>query len=326
MLGSDFQGSGWSGAVYGHGGLEVLRAYPTDSGLRLRAYHPDVLLPDGVNLDSQCANAHLDQPDFRTSSTQQVLHTRSSRGTDLRLGILAIDTDKEWLDRRFNNNTTQAAAWIEDLMLAANAVYEAHLDLRMQQGTTFLRVGSDPYSSTAFPPDQPAIEEFGGYWFNNYAHIDRTHATLISGRSTSSTSAAGIAWVDSYCQTQANGGSYSLNRLFHSPSVALIFSARLFAHEVGHNLGSVHTHCYNPPVDQCFNAEQGCYAGPVSCPAGGQGTLMSYCNFPGPSGADCGQTLMQLAPAVATRINQSINANFPTCIQEDEVIHADRFE
>ena len=88
----------------------------------------------------------------------------------------------------------------------------------------------------------------------------------------------------------------------------------LFAHELGHNLGSAHTHCYSPPVDQCYRAESGCYSGSVSCPGAGPGTLMSYCNFGAPNGANCGSNQLVFHPTVITRIGQSIAANTPACI------------
>ncbi len=325
----DASGELAAGAVYSDRGLKEVRAHAQDGGLRLRAYAPEDLLPDGTVTDFVCGNDELRS--FAGydpgRARDEALPLTGARSADLRAGVLAIDTDKEWLERRFNDDVVAAADWVEQLLFTSNVVFERDLNLRMLQGETLLRVGSDPYTAEGTSVNRARLEEFGAWWYNNQAAVARTHAALISGRSNSGNRASGIAWIDTYCRTQSSGGSYSLNQLFRNPSIGVTASVRVFAHEIGHNLGSPHTHCYDPPVDQCFNAEPGCYDGPVSCPAGGQGTLMSYCSSPGPSGASCGQVLLQLAPAVITRVDQRIEANFPSCIFAlDPPIFVDRFE
>jgi hypothetical protein len=265
------EGSDWSGAVYGPAGLEVMRIYHRDDRLRLRAYQSDALLPERVTLDSHCGNHELTRIDDLNHDALTESASAAPRGDPLRLGILGIDTDKEWLERRFNDNATAAATWTEDLMLISNTIFETDVNLRMLIGDAIYRVGSDPYTVGGSSVSQARLEEFGGYWNDNYDHFDRTHAALISGRFSSGFSASGIAWINTYCQNQAVGGSYSLNQLFHSSSVPTASSVRVFAHEIGHNLGSAHTHCYNPPADQCFKAEAGCYDGRGQLPGWGAG-------------------------------------------------------
>ena len=323
----DVAGRTVTGAVHGPAGLEVLRGYPTATGFRLRAYRPEVLLPDGRQVHSSCSNDSVDGLARAGSRWLAGTMAVASRGEDLRAGLLAIDTDSEWLDQRFDDDVNAAQAWIEELMLISNTIFEAEVNLRLLQGETILRVGSDPYTECASPASGAALNEFGSYWANEQTGVARTHAALISGCSSAGNRASGIAWVDSYCETQSNGGSYSVNQLFTADWVATAISARLFAHELGHNLGSVHTHCYNPPIDQCYNAQNGCYDGDkVSCPAGGKGTLMSYCNFGPPSGADCGQNQLALAPTVAALIGSRVEDNFPGCLFIDGSLFADRFE
>lgn len=315
-----------TGAVYGPAGLEMLRGYATASGFWLRAYRSEVLIPEGRQVHSSCRNDELEGLSGPAAGTAASDTGFEQRGTDVRLGLLAIDTDSEWLDLRFNDDTDAALDWIEELMVITNTIFEADVNLRLLQGDTTLRVGSDPYTQDGSPAGSAELEEFGSYWENNMGAVERTHAALISGRSSAGNQASGIAWVNSYCQEQSNGGSYSVNQLFTADWVPLSASANLFAHELGHNLGSVHTHCYNPPVDECYNAEDGCYDGPVSCPAGGTGTLMSYCHFGEPSGADCGSNSSTLAPTVATLIGNRVEENFPTCLFSDEIVFEDRFE
>jgi hypothetical protein len=314
----------WGGALLGANGLEALRFYPHADGIRWRAYDPDILKPDGATTSFTCENERLRQIPSVPALRSPEAEVRGLRDDPMRLGELAIDTDVEWLERRFNNDENAAIAWTEQLMQVTNLIFETDLNFRMQLGDMIIRVGTDPYDNDSSPVNEAALLEFGAYWSANKGHVSRTHATLISGRSAAENQASGIAWLDSYCQTQASGGSYSVNRLFYATWAGVESSARVFAHELGHNLGSEHTHCYSPPVDTCWNQEQGCYSGPTSCPAEGSGTLMSYCHI----GA-CGQpNSLELAPAVAQFIDGRIVANMPACIVEDSnnLIFRDRFE
>jgi len=317
----------WRGGLYGPGGFEELRFYERDGQRFARAYSTAEILPQGVELGSSCMNDRFDA--LAGAEPQDVLHgfSLASRGGNLRLGRLAIDTDKEWLDLRFGDDVAAAASFNEELMLVVNGLFEVELNLRMQIGDVFLRVGSDPYPIADSGAGSAELDEFGSYWENNLGSIQRTHAAMISGRNDASNRASGIAWVDSYCENQNNGGSYSYSQLFRNPGISPSVSAGLFAHELGHNLGSRHTHCYSPPIDQCFSGEtfagNACYSGPTSCPAGGSGTLMSYCHF---SSACGGSIQLELAPRVQTQINGRINANFPGCIVENVELFADRFE
>jgi len=108
--------------------------------------------------------------------------------------------------------------------------------------------------------------------------VPRALAAMLSGTSSSSYSASGIAWLGGLCSTSFG---YSFSKVFKTNYLA--GDAKLVGHEIGHNFGSPHTHCYSPPIDTCWNQE--CYTGTTSCP-GGPGTVMSYCHLTG-----CGSTL-----------------------------------
>ena len=200
--------------------------------------------------------------------------------------VVAVETDSEWLDG-FGDDTVDAMDWITDLFVAMNVFYERDLETRLLIGEVILRTGSDPYSVQSNRSAQ--LSEFGGYWMNNMQSVDRQFAAMLSGRNISGWSFSGIAWVDAYCEygfTWGNQvpGSYSYNAIGSSfPAAA---AAHFVGHELGHNLGSPHTHCYSPEVDRCSNSGSGCYQGPLSCPADGAGTVMSYCHSLGGCDAD----------------------------------------
>jgi len=233
--------------------------------------------------------------------------------------VVAIDTDNEWL-AGFGNNTTNANNYIENVFMNMNVFYERDVSLRLLLGDVFLRVSPDPYTIQGNITNQ--LSEFGEFWRVNQDGVNRDFAMQFSGKDVPSNSFSGIAWVNQYCENgfQFNNGSglvtagsYSINQIGSNLSEA--FVSQFIGHELGHNLGSPHTHCYTPEIDQCFASEQGCYSGSVSCPAGGRGTIMSYCHFSTASGgANCGISNEEFHPTVIGLFNTRINNNTPSCI------------
>jgi hypothetical protein len=283
--------------------------------------------------EPKCGNTDVPLPSSLLDHILQVERTRENapaRGVEpLYSAVVAVDTDMELLDEKFSNNTASATAWIADLFLEMNVAYERDVGLRLLIGDTFLRPGSPPYTGdpwnvTASGASITHLNEFGAYWSANQGAVNRVFAMLLSGKSSSGFSASGIAWVDGYCETQTTGGGYSVTQVF----TANFSSAGIVAHELGHNAGSPHTHCYSPAVDQCYRAESGCYSGAVSCPGGGPGTIMSYCNFGAPNGANCGQNSLDFHPTVSALFTDFIDQHTPACVVPlfDPVIFDDGFE
>ena len=205
---------------------------------------------------------------------------------------IAFDTDTELMQLKFGNSQVAALDYIADLVAAMNVMYERDLDVTLLQGDTFLRVGSDPYTQNSGGAASSAeLNEFSSYWSSHYNSIDRALAAMLSGKSTSPNSASGIAWVGGLC---SHSYGYSFTKVFRVDYLA--GDAFVVGHELGHNFGSRHTHCYSPPIDECYAGESGCYQGPTSCP-GGPGTVMSYCHIAG-----CGSNLLQFHSRVITNI------------------------
>ncbi len=227
--------------------------------------------------------------------------------------VLAVDTDNEFMLNKASNNATTANNYIASLIAAMSAIYERDFLVRLLQGTTILR-----FSTTADPFVQNSngnaafaeLQEFSNYWSANQSGVSRGLAMMMSGKQPSSNSASGIAWLNGLCST---GTGYSFNKVF-GPATAISNDARLVGHELGHNFGSPHTHCYSPPIDNCFNLEGGCYAGGTSCPAAStingvtnvRGTIMSYCHVLGGCSAASvfhPTSVALLAPIIQGKVN-----------------------
>ena len=274
-------------------------------------------LPDGSDT---CGTRVGNQPDFDLAgvlSKQPRSLSAVTAGSSINYQAeVAIDTDNEWMAGK-GNSTVVALNFITDLFLAMNVFYERDMETRLLIGDVTLRTTTDPYLVTSGRSDQ--LDEFAQYWRINQGAVDRDFATMFSGRDIGTYSYSGIAWLDQYCEegfvTRGGRtvGSYSFNAIGTGRTSANIAFA--VGHELGHNMGSPHTHCYSPEIDQCFGNESSCYSGSVSCPAGGKGTIMSYCHYSKTSGgAGCGASNAEFHPTVQGLIKNRLAAQSPGCI------------
>ncbi len=291
--------------------------------------------PEEIN---SCAMELDEQPpesiEYLTQPMPESLSAAASGSIINYQAVVAVDTDNEWMAHRGNNPAT-AMTWITDAFLAMNLFYERDVETHLLIGEVILRTLPDPYTIASGASDQ--MNEFATYWRLNLASTDRDFAAMFSGRGVTQYQYSGIAWLDNYCKkgtTYGNRtvGSYSFNAMGVSRTAAN--TALYIGHELGHNMGSPHTHCYSPVIDQCYGGESGCYSGSVSCPAGGKGTIMSYCHVSaGSGGAACGTSNSEFHPRVQTLLESRLAANSPSCIASyeepppvDDILFRDDFE
>ncbi len=353
-------GSFADGAGNGAEGSFVLHAQRQANGAALlSAQSIESALPPGFKFDFKCGNEQFtltsqSQHDI-AAQLQSATHPQpavvDSTAVTLRYATVAVDTDSLFMSRLFSNNPTSATNWIASMFNTMNTMYENDLQVHLLIGTTILRTSSasDPYTSFTPGASTSELSFFGNYWETNESSVYRSFAILLSGQiasTSNSCSASGIAWIDAYCNKgQPNGGtgqtfgSYSVNQVCTSIGIdpSGTFNARIVGHELGHNFGADHTHCTdisngNSPVstgtiDQCYAGEsgRGCYGGALTCPTGGKGTIMSYCNVGACSGT---QNLLQFH---ATQINDvllpDIAAHTPSCLSTTiDEIFANGFE
>ena len=250
----------------------------------------------------ECSQSGIDPG---LAAVQGALGSRASSAiSTLHTAEIAVETDNELMSLKFGNDTGDASDYLAELFAGMNVIYERDLLVRLLQGTTFLRTSPDPYDEVSTltctdgmdvpqvncPATSAQLAEFDTEWTNNHGGVVRALAMMLSGKQGSNNSASGIARVDALC-SESNG--YSFSQVFKFNGSTAAHDVSLVAHELGHNFGSVHTHCYSPPVDQCRSGEGGpmseCFQGTPSCPApqtintvpNVRGTLMSYCHLLG---------------------------------------------
>jgi len=252
--------------------------------------------------------------------------------TSLHTATIAVDTDNELLQIKFANNTTTATNYIASLIASMTVIYERDALVRLLQGTTILRPSTtaDPYTqATSGNASSAKLQEFSNVWNTTYSGVTRALAMMLSGKQPSG-GASGIAWLTSLCN-KYYGTSFS--QVYTTGTTPSSGDILVVAHEIGHNFGSPHTHCYSTPIDNCYNAEAGCFSGTKSCPAAQTingvtsvtGTLMSYCHLSGLSGCTSKtvfhpRTISEkLAPAIQNAVGSCI---FPAAPQNPPVVAA----
>jgi hypothetical protein len=220
----------------------------------------------------------------------------------LKLADVAIETDKE-LRAKFA--TDQAALeYLAALAAGATTIYERDVAVRLRFSYIRLWSGSDPWRATS---PSAALTEVKNYWndaANNMAAIagPRTVVHFLSGKGVQ----GGVAYINVLCDASFGYGVSQVFGSFDLSNPQQIWDVLVFAHELGHNFGSPHTHCYSPPIDKCYNQESGCYSGAVVV---SRGTVMSYCHLVG----GLGSIDLVFGSTVSARIGQTVAA--ATCLQ-----------
>lgn len=211
---------------------------------------------------------------------------------------IAIETDRE-LRAKFSTDA-EALEYLSSLAAAATAIYERDVAVRLR--FSYIRLWgaspADPWSST---DPSGTLTQLRNYWndpANDMAHVagPRTTVHFLSGKPVR----GGVAYLDVLCNPAYGYGVSQVYGDFDLSDPTQIWDVLVFTHELGHNFGSPHSHCYSPPVDECYNRESGCYSGPV---VASRGTIMSYCHqvSGGLSNVD-----LLFGNAVSARIGESV--------------------
>jgi hypothetical protein len=166
-----------------------------------------------------------------------------------RLLELAVDTDYEFA--RLFTTPEAAAEYVVTLYAATAAISERDANVRL--ALTWVRIWDrpDPGLASGIPDD---------------VHRDVIHQ--LSGNA----SLGSVGGLGALCTGNYGAQIAQLAGHFDGAGVGAqhLWDLYITAHELGHNFGSPHTHCFFPPIDQCFP----CLA---EAPVTTRGTLMSYC-------------------------------------------------
>ena len=220
---------------------------------------------------------------------------------------LAIEID-QYTRNTFSSNTA-ASTWAHAIIAGVSQVYFGEVNVHINVVNTIIWNTVDPYA-LIINDAGTMLSTLRNHWTANNGSIPRDLVHLLTKRSNTGT--GGIAYVDVLCSNSwgyAFSSDLNSNTSFSFPNPSYTWNLFVVAHEIGHNVGSSHTHwcgwAADPalsfsggPIDNCVNVQGSCPNNPTPQ----VGTIMSYCHTTS-SGA-----LIDFHPVVVSQaLNPGIN-------------------
>jgi hypothetical protein len=285
-------GSGVLGVIEQHGARLTLGPVQKVSGPNAAAMGVHALAPEGsldeeisrfecgINANNEVAYGLKPLPvedGDRMLATPESTNLNAARFTF----NLAVDNDYEMYGVKFGGNLTAVTAYMMTVLGTVNLIDERDLETTLKLVyLNFWTTTADPYTQ---PTTQLELDEFRGYWIANNGAISSHLQHLVSGRSLG----GGIAYLDAVC---SNGyGVSAIDAIYSYPTVTTTWDVEVITHELGHNLGSPHTHSCAwvnegripaGTLDSCATPEGSCAVYTKHVPPD-KGTIMSYCHLIG---------------------------------------------
>lgn len=209
-----------------------------------------------------------------TDEAEVPVETAAAVTNDCRSIRVYIECDYDLYTKR-SSNITNVNSFVTGIYNQVSAIY-TNESIQTQVSEIFVWTSTDPFisqttSGTVLNAFRTTRTTFNG----NIAHLLSTRSSNLGG----------VAYLDVICGTSYK---HAFSNIYNSYSTFPTYSwtVNVFAHEMGHNLGSNHTQWCGwtgGALDNCYTTEGGCAAGPA--PTNG-GTIMSYCHLIGGVGVN----------------------------------------
>jgi hypothetical protein len=190
---------------------------------------------------------------------------------------IAVETDYQFY--QLFSSLPAATAYIEALFGAVSMRYRQQIKTVLSMSYLALyTTNSDPWLQQDVGGNCiDVLYEFQNAWNSGGAPVLSDLYHLVSGANLG----CGVAWLPGLCDQIygfAVSGNVNGQLPFPVGQGPLNWDFMVFAHELGHNFGSPHTHSYCPPLDECAPAGYfGACQTQQTCTT--SGTVMSYCHL-----------------------------------------------
>jgi hypothetical protein len=227
---------------------------PSDSGLGELILYNDKDIP--AEFPFECFSDELEK-------VQQPIQPRGITGAG---DCVRVYIECDYALYQNKGGTTNTINWITSVFNNVATLY-ANESINTAISEIYVWTTADSYSKTS---SIDALNQFKAArpTFNG----DIAHLAALGGNNI-----GGVAWVDVLCSSYKYAYSNISSSYASVPTYS--WTVEVMTHEMGHNLGSNHTHwCgwVGGALDNCYTPEGGCAKGPA--PNNG-GTIMSYCHL-----------------------------------------------
>ena len=251
-------------------------------------------------------------------SAKAIEGTQAEDLREFKIAVVLREDIDSVMKRRGETDEEVVQYFIKVVSAMAQA-YAQDLNVHLYMGY-FEKYTQDEPSGYFYDGRQPGelLEEFSSDWSRRMNNVDRVTAHLYALiRPVGGSFVGGIAYLDQLCNKKNKGG-YGVSTVYLNAgdipgdpnrSNAFVWDVFVAAHEMGHNIGSPHTHnCFwNPPVDTCqlayaIDGTDGCFSDRALKKVV-NGTIMSYCHL-----ANGNRTPLTFGPRVSERMRTWIKA------------------